>query len=169
MKKLSKREKVLIGVSIVGICAAGYFGYKCYRYKNKILEKDIDIRLALEGRGKMVERLNFLEENLELTTNELDVVFQDNKDNSEKLNFLKFLVIESGCIPKAKQNGNNKLAREEHKINGIIDAMVKHPNDDSLRSSLQKHEAEAKAIRYQLTNVDKMEDLINNDECIYAK
>lgn len=169
MKKMTKKEKILLGVSIVGVCAAGYFGYKCYRYKNKILEKDIDIRLALEGREKMVERLNFLEENLELTTNELDVVFQDNKDNCEKLNFLKFLVIESGCIPKAKQNGNNKLAREEHKINGIIDAMVKHPNDNSLRLSLQKHEAEAKAIRYQLTNVDKMEDLINNDECIYAK
>lgn len=169
MKKMTRKEKILLGVSIVGACAAGYFGYKCYNYKKKILEKDIDIRLALEGRGKMVERLNFLEENLELTTNELDVVFQDNKDNCEKLNFLKFLVIESGCIPKAKQNGNNKLAREEHKINGIIDAMVKHPNDDSLRLSLQKHEAEAEAIRYQLTNVNKMEDLINNDECIYAK
>lgn len=169
MKKMTRKEKILLGVSIVGVCAAGYFGYKCYSYKKKILEKDIDIRLALEGRGKMVERLNFLEENLELTTNELDVVFQDNKDNCEKLNFLKFLVIESGCIPKAKQNGNNKLAREEHKINGIIDAMVKRPDDKTLKDSLQKHEAEAKAIRYQLTNVDKMEDLLNNEECIYAK
>ena len=148
MKKLTRREKILIGVSIVGVCAAGYFGYKYISNNNKI---------------------KLLEKNLELTTNELDVVFQDNKDNCEKLKFLEFLVIESGCIPKAKQNGNNKLAREEHKINGIIDAMVKHPNDDSLRLSLQKHEAEAKAIRYQLTNIDKMEDLINNDECIYAK
>ena len=148
IKKLTRREKILIGVSIVGACAAGYFGYKYISNNNKI---------------------KLLEKNLELTTNELDVVFQDNKDNCEKLKFLEFLVIESGCIPKAKQNGNNKLAREEHKINGIIDAMVKHPNDDSLRLSLQKHEAEAKAIRYQLTNIDKMEDLINNDECIYAK
>lgn len=148
MKKLSKREKVLLGVSIVGVCAAGYFGYKYFSKNNKI---------------------KLLEENLELATNELDVVFQDNKDNCEKLNFLEFLVIESECIPKAKQNGNNKLAREESKIKGIIDAIAKRPDDKTLNDSLQKHEAEAKAIRYQLTNIDKLEDLINNDECIYAK
>lgn len=148
MKKLSKREKILLGVSIVGVCAAGYFGYKYFSKNNKI---------------------KLLEENLELATNELDVVFQDNKDNCEKLNFLEFLVIESECIPKAKQNGNNKLAREESKIKGIIDAIAKRPDDKTLNDSLQKHEAEAKAIRYQLTNIDKLEDLINNDECIYAK
>lgn len=148
MKKMTKKEKILLGVSIVGVCAAGYFGYKYFSKNNKI---------------------KLLEENLELTTNELDVVFQDNKDNCEKLNFLEFLVIESECIPKAKQNGNNKLAREESKIKGIIDAMVKRPDDKTLKDSLQKHEAEAKAIRYQLTNIDKLEDLINNDECIYAK
>lgn len=148
MKKLTRREKILIGVSIVGVGVAGYFGYRYFSKNNKI---------------------KLLEENLELTTNELDVVFQDNKDNCEKLNFLEFLVIESECIPKAKQNGNNKLTREESKIKGIIDAMVKRPDDKTLKDSLQKHEAEAKAIRYQLTNIDKLEDLINNDECIYAK
>ena len=119
---MTRKEKILLGVSIVGACAAGYFGYKYISNNNKI---------------------KLLEKNLELTTNELDVVFQDNKDNCEKLNFLEFLVIESGCIPKAKQNGNNKLAREEHKINGIIDAMVKRPDDKTLKDSLQKHEAEA--------------------------
>lgn len=148
MKKLTRREKILLGVSIVGVGVAGYLGYKYFSKNNKI---------------------KLLEENLELTTNELDVVFQDNKDNCEKLNFLEFLVIESECIPKAKQNGNNKLAREESKIKGIIDAMVKRPDDKTLKDSLQKHEAEAKAIRYQLINIDKLEDLINNDECIYAK
>lgn len=148
MKKMTKREKILLGVSIISVCAAGYFGYKYFSKNNKI---------------------KLLEENLELTTNELDVVFQDNKDNCEKLNFLEFLVIESECIPKAKQNGNNKLAREESKIKGIIDAIAKRPDDKTLNNSLQKHEAEAKAIRYQLTNIDKLEDLINNDECIYAK
>lgn len=148
IKKMTRKEKILLGVSIVGACAAGYFGYKYISNNNKI---------------------KLLEKNLELTTNELDIVFQDNKDNCEKLNFLEFLVIESECIPKAKQNGNNKLAREESKIKGIIDAMVKRPDDKTLKDSLQKHEAEAKAIRYQLTNIDKLEDLINNDECIYAK
>lgn len=123
MKKLTKREKILLGVSVVSVGVAGYLGYK-HLDKNTI---------------------------------------------SEKLKFLEFLVIESGCIPKAKQNGTNKLAREESKIKGIIDAMVKHPNDDSLKTALIKHEAEAKAIRYQLENIYKLEELINNDEIIYAK
>lgn len=123
MKKLTKKEKVLLGVSVVSVGVAGYLGYK-YLAKDKI---------------------------------------------SEKLKFLEFLVIESGCIPKAKQNGTNKLAREESKIKGIIDAMIKHPNDDSLKTALIKHEAEAKAIRYQLENIYKLEELINNDEIIYAK
>ena len=148
MKKLTRREKILIGVSIVGAGVAGYFGYKYISNNNKI---------------------KLLEKNLELTTNELDVVFQDNKDNCEKLKFLEFLVIESGCIPKAKQNGNNKLSREESKINVIIDKIAKHPNDISLKDSLQKHEAEAKAIRYQLSKIDKLEELITNEENIYAK
>ena len=123
MKKLTKKEKVLLGVSVVSVGVAGYLGYK-YLGKDKI---------------------------------------------SEKLKFLEFLVIESGCIPKAKQNGTNKLAREESKIKGIIDAIAKRPNDETLLLSLKKHEAEAKAIRYQLENIYKLEELINNDEIIYAK
>lgn len=34
MKKMTRKEKILLGVSIVGVCAAGYFGYKYYSYKN---------------------------------------------------------------------------------------------------------------------------------------
>lgn len=30
MKKLTRIEKILLGVSIVGIGVTGYFGYKCY-------------------------------------------------------------------------------------------------------------------------------------------
>ena len=43
MKKLTRREKILIGVSIVGAGVAGYFGYKCYGYKinNQLLEKGL--------------------------------------------------------------------------------------------------------------------------------
>ena len=124
MKKLSKREKVLLGVSIVSAGVAGFIIYK-----------------KLEDREKIVEKLKLLE----------------------------FLVIESECIPKAKQNGNNKLAREESKIKGMIDAMIKHPNDNLLKITLQKHEAEANAIRYQLEQIDKLEELINKGENIYAK
>lgn len=41
MKKMTRKEKILLGVSIVGVCAAGYFGYKYISNNNKIklLEK----------------------------------------------------------------------------------------------------------------------------------
>lgn len=43
MKKLTRREKILIGVSIVGAGVAGYLGLKCYNYKidNQLLEKGL--------------------------------------------------------------------------------------------------------------------------------
>ena len=49
MKKLSKKEKILLGASIVGIGVAGYFGYKilkknpcevCGKHIDEIIEVD---------------------------------------------------------------------------------------------------------------------------------
>ena len=69
MKKLSKREKILIGVSIVGIGIAGYFGYKCYSYKidNQLLEKglkkaDADLSIIIKENQNLSNRVQILEE-----------------------------------------------------------------------------------------------------------
>ena len=69
MKKLSKREKILIGVSIVGIGVAGYFGYKCYGYKinNQLLEKglkkaDADLSIIIKENQNLSNRVQILEE-----------------------------------------------------------------------------------------------------------
>ena len=148
MKKLTRREKILIGVSIVGAGVAGYLGYKYISNNNKI---------------------KLLEKNLELTTNELDVVFQDNKDNCEKLNFLQFLIIESECIPKARQNGSNKLAREESKINALCEALLSRPDDLTIKNAIEKHEKEANILKEQLAKTIQIDELIKNDEIIYAK
>ena len=148
MKKLTRREKILLGVSIVGAGVAGYFGYKYISNNNKI---------------------KLLEKNLELTTNELDVVFQDNKDNCEKLNFLQFLIIESECIPKARQNGSNKLAREESKINALCEALLSRPDDLTIKNAIEKHEKEANILKEQLAKTIQIDKLIKNDEIIYAK
>lgn len=48
-----------------------------------------------------------------------------NKSISEELNFIKFLVVESDCVPKALQNAENKLARQETKIKSLIKAHEK--------------------------------------------
>lgn len=145
MEKLTKKEKLILGVSIVSVGisvgVAGYFGFKYYDSKNKILEKDIALKLAEEEKGELVE----------------------------KLNFLRFLFNESGCIPKAKQNCRNKLAREEGKIQRIINALNKQPDNKPLKVSLQKHEAEAKSLMYHSEILDLLKELFNKDNQMYTK
>ena len=134
MKKLTKKEKVLLGISIVGIGAAGYFGYKYLDAKNL------------------------------LTLNQ-----GENKDIKEELNLLKFLVIESECIPKAKQNGENKLAREESQMKMLTEAMIKSPNNKELKIAYDKHASKHASFIHELSKLYKLEELIENDENIYAK
>ena len=69
MKKLTRREKILIGVSIVGAGVAGYFGYKCYGYKinNQLLEKglkkaDADLSIIIKENQNLSNRVQILEE-----------------------------------------------------------------------------------------------------------
>ena len=54
MKKMTKREKILLGVSIVGAGVAGYLGYKYYDTK-----KAMD--LLTKGKDDTNNRLNFVE------------------------------------------------------------------------------------------------------------
>ena len=69
MKKLTKREKILLGVSIVGVGVAGYFGYKCYRYKinNQLLENGLkkaedDLLNIIKDKENLSNRVQILEE-----------------------------------------------------------------------------------------------------------
>ena len=54
MKKLTKKEKVLLGVSVVSLGVAGYFGYK-YLDTKKAME------LLTKEKDDVNERLNFIE------------------------------------------------------------------------------------------------------------
>ena len=69
MKKLTKREKILLGVSIVGAGVAGYFGFKCYRYKinNQLLENGLkkaedDLLTIIKENKNLSNRVQILEE-----------------------------------------------------------------------------------------------------------
>ena len=136
MEKSSKKDKILIGVSIVSIGVAGYFGYKCY-------EKDKALKLAEEGR-KIAE--------------------EEKEKLVEKLISFILLINESECIAKAKQNCNNKIARAEGKIQGIIAALDKQPNNKPLKVSLQKYEAKYKSLKYQSENLNILEELVKTDD-----
>lgn len=69
MKKMTRKEKILLGVSIVGVCAAGYFGYKYYSYKNdnQLLENalkkaDADLSTVIKENQNLSNRVQILEE-----------------------------------------------------------------------------------------------------------
>lgn len=61
MKKMTRKEKILLGVSIVGACAAGYFGYKyninINNIKNRLDESNIIALRSLnrEKQGSIFE------------------------------------------------------------------------------------------------------------------
>lgn len=130
MEKMTKREKVMLGVSIgLGVLAvgtAGYFGVKCYQNKIK------------------------------------------NQEQSEELRFLKFLIVESECLPKARQNGENKLTREENHMKHLLESLTKNPNDKTLQVAYDKHSSKYDNIAYQMTKLYALEDLIAKDEDIYS-
>lgn len=93
-----------------------------------------------------------------------------NKSVSEELNFIKFLVVESDCVPKALQNAENKLARQETKINSLVKAHEKMPNDIQIIEAIKKHEKEADILTKQLAKTKELQKLIDSsDEIIYAK
>lgn len=131
MEKMTKREKVMLGVSIglgvVAVGTAGYFGFKYY--KSECI----------------------------------------NKEHSEELRFLKFLIVESECLPKAKQNGENKLVREENHMKCLLESIAKNPNDKTLQAAYDKHSNKYDNIAHQMTKLHILEDLIKKDEDIYSK
>lgn len=131
MEKLTKREKVMLGISIgLGVVAIGTTGYLGFKYYKS------------------------------------DYI---NKEHSEELRFLKFLIVESECLPKAKQNGENKLAREENHMKCLLESISKNPNDKSLQLAYDKHSNKYDNIAYQMSKLYALEDLIEKDEDIYSK
>ena len=73
MKKLTKKEKVLLGVSIVGLGVAGYFGLKYLNKKPKV--SDVDCPLCSKG-TQCISDVNFEGYNasvrLDLDFNQID-------------------------------------------------------------------------------------------------
>ena len=141
MKKLTKREKILLGVSIISVGVAGYFGFKCYGYKinNELLEK------VLKKVDKEKENIN------------------------DRLNFIEFLVIESDCVPKALQNANNKLSRVQSKIAVATERLLKVPDDEQTQKWLENNKAEEAKLIEHITKAMKLDEAVKADQNIYAK
>lgn len=134
MEKLTKKEKVLFGVSVVSLGVAGYFGYKY-----------LDTKKAME------------------------LLTKEKEDTNDRLNFIEFLVIESECIPKALQNGNNKLSRVQSKIAAATERLLKVPNDVDAQKMLENNKAEESKLIEHISKAMKLDEAVKADQNIYAK
>ena len=167
-KPLTTREKVLIGVGVVGACVSGYLGYKYIRdlkiikdQKNTIddLIKDL---MSRDTEAEIAKKIAL--EAMDAANNQ-EVI---NDITREELNFMRFLIIESGCTKMALQNGENKLSRIRKKIAAEIENLALNPNDKQTEASLMNHQ------KFEATLIDKIEKtieldrLIDADENIYA-
>ena len=167
-KPLTTREKVLIGVGVVGACVAGYFGYKYWEnlkdFKTLKATND-DLIKDLMSKDKEAEIAKKIALEAMDAANNQEVI---NDITKEELNFMRFLIVESGCTKMALQNGENKLSRIRKKIVAEIENLALNPNDKQTEVSLMNHQ------KFEATLIDKIEKtieldrLIDADENIYA-
>ena len=167
-KPLTKREKVLIGLGVVGIGVAGYFGYKYWENsKNYRALKTINEDLLRELMSKDTEAEIAKKIALEAmdAANNQEVI---NDITKEELNFMRFLIVESGCTKMALQNGENKLSRIRKKITAEIERLAINPNDTQTKSSLMNHQKFEAVLIDKIEKTIELDRLIDADENIYA-
>ena len=117
MKKLTKREKILLGVSIVG---AGVAGFIIYKQHNIIIEALFD---KIE-RDKIITNLN----------NDNQVLKCDVQTLMEAAS--------EGVFEEAIGTVNNKINYRTDKKKYLLEALETNPNDISLKAALEKVEIE---------------------------
>ena len=148
---LTKREKVLLCLGIVGAGVAGYFAYKYF--------ESLDIISELRKENYTINAVKNASEEIK---NEI-------LKTKEDLSFMKFLVIESGCTKMALQNGENKLSRIRTKMAAEIERLAANPNDAQTRQSLINHQDFEKVLIDKIEQTRILDQLASNDENIYAK
>ena len=167
-KPLTTREKVLIGVGVVGACVAGYFGYKYFN----------ELKIAKEQKNTINDLIkDLMSKDTEAeTAKKIALEAMDAANNQEvinditrdELNFMRFLIVESGCTKMALQNGENKLSRIRTKIAAEIERLATNPNDTQTKASLMNHQKFEATLIDKIEKTIELERLIDADENIYA-
>ena len=155
---LTKREKVLLGLGIVGVGVAGYFAYGYFR-NVKLVNK-------LSGELGEVAKENYA---MRAVNDALEETKKELLKTKEDLSFMKFLVVESGCTNMALQNGENKLSRIRTKMAAEIERLASNPNDTQTMQSLMNHQDFEKVLIDKIEQTRMLDQLASNDENIYAK
>lgn len=113
MKKLSKREKVLIGVSIIGAGVAGFIIYKQHNIITKALLDKIEYE-------RIITNLD----------NENQVLKWDVQTLMEAAS--------EGVFEDAIGTVNNKINHRTDKKKYLLEALKTNPNNDEIKQALSK-------------------------------
>ena len=154
-RPLTKREKVLIGVSVVATCAAGYLGYKYWASLKDLMSKDTEAEIAKKIALEAMDAANNQEVINDITKKELE--------------FLKFLIIEGDIVPHSKQNATNKLSRHYTKLERLLKHVEETGEQKETVKAIALEREEIAILVKNLELTEALEVALNNDECIYAK
>lgn len=108
-KPLTKREKVLIGLSIVGAGVAGYFAYGYFRSLKIADRLSDDLGEVIKDKGMLAESINTLME-----------------------------AASEGVFEDAIGTVNNKINYRVDKKKYLMDALDLNPNDVDVKNALNK-------------------------------
>ena len=168
-RPLTKREKVLIGVGVVGIGVAGYFGYKYWENsKNYRALKTINEDLLRELMSKDTEAEIAKKIALEAmdAANDQEVI---NDITKEELSFLKFLIVEGNILPHATQNGKNKLERVKNKMLRLEQHIATYGAQKDSITELDILKNDESFLINCLEKAGMIQQMIDNDSLDYAK
>ena len=121
MKKLSKREKILIGVSIVGAGVAGFIIYKQHNIITKALLDKIECE-------KIITNID----------NENQILKYDVQTLMEAAS--------EGVFEEAIGTVNNKINHRTDKKKYLLEALEANPNNDEIKQALSKVNVELKNL-----------------------
>ena len=121
MKKLTRREKILIGVSIVGAGVAGFIIYKQHNIITKVLLDKIECE-------KIITNID----------NENQVLKYDVQTLMEAAS--------EGVFEEAIGTVNNKINHRTDKKKYLLEALETNPNNDEIKQALSKVNIELKNL-----------------------
>lgn len=138
MKKMTRKEKILLGVSIVGACAAGYFGYKYYSYKNDNQLLENALKKADADLSTVIKQNHVLEYNVQTLME----------------------AASEGVFEEAIGTVNNKINHRTDKKKYILEALKIKPDDEQSKEALNK-------VNIELSNLFSRKDKYTKAQTLY--
>ena len=184
-KPLTTREKVLIGVGVVGACVAGYLGYKYVKdlkiikdQKNTIddlilikelMSRDAEAETAKKIALEAMNAANNQEVINDITKDALEETMEELQKTKDDLSFMKFLIVEGNIVPHALQNGKNKLERVKNKMARLEQHIATYGAQKESISEMDILKNDESFLINCLEKAGMIQEMVDNDSLDYAK